>query len=164
MNIVAHNLVAMNAQRQFSIVNTRQAKTTEKLSSGYKINRAADDAAGLSISEKMRRQIRGLHQAAENIEEGIGYVQTADGALNEVQEILQRMNELAVKSANGTNTDEDREYIDCEVQKLKEELDRIFTTTTFNERKIWEVTGDKNKSEQKRNRQLYPQPVINLSM
>ena len=143
MNVVAHNLVAMNAQRQFSIVNTRQAKTTEKISSGYKINRAADDAAGLSISEKMRRQIRGLHQAAENIEEGIGYVQTADGALNEAHEILQRMNELAVKSANGTNTEEDREYIDCEVQQLKEELDRIFSTTTFNERKIWEVTGTK---------------------
>lgn len=143
MNVVAHNLVAMNAQRQFSIVNTRQAKTTERLSSGYKINRAADDAAGLSISEKMRRQIRGLHQAAENIEEGIGYVQTADGALNEVHEILQRMNELAVKSANGTNTDDDREFIDCEVQQLKEELDRIFETTTFNERRIWEITGDK---------------------
>ena len=141
MNVVAHNLVAMNAQRQFGIVNTRQAKTTERLSSGYKINRAADDAAGLSISEKMRRQIRGLHQAAENIEEGIGYVQTADGALNEAQEILQRMNELAVKSANGTNTQEDREFIDCEVQQLKEELDRIFSTTTFNERRIWEVTG-----------------------
>ena len=143
MNVVAHNLVAMNAQRQFNIVNTRQSKTTEKLSSGYKINRAADDAAGLSISEKMRRQIRGLHQAAENIEEGIGYVQTADGALNEAQEILQRMNELAVKSSNGTNTDEDREFIDCEVQQLKEELERIFETTTFNERKIWEVTGTK---------------------
>ncbi len=141
MNIVAHNLVAMNAQRQYGIVNTKQAKTTEKLSSGYKINRAADDAAGLSISEKMRRQIRGLNQAAENIEEGIGYVQTADGALNEVQEILGRMNELAVKSANGTNTDSDREFIDQEVQQLKEELERIFTTTTFNERRIWEVTG-----------------------
>lgn len=141
MNIVAHNLVAMNAQRQFGIVNTKQSKTTEKLSSGYKINRAADDAAGLSISEKMRRQIRGLNQGAENIEEGIGYVQTADGALHEVQDILQRMNELAVKSANGTNTDEDREFIDEEVQQLKEELDRIFETTTFNERRIWEVTG-----------------------
>ena len=125
MNIVAHNLVAMNAQRQFGIVNTKQSKTTEKLSSGYKINRAADDAAGLSISEKMRRQIRGLNQGAENIEEGIGYVQTADGALHEIQDILQRMNELAVKSANGTNTDEDREFIDEEVQQLKEELDRM---------------------------------------
>ena len=145
MNVVAHNLVAMNAQRQFNIVNTRQSKTTERLASGYKINRAADDAAGLSISEKMRRQIRGLHQAAENIEEGIGYVQTADGALNEAHEILQRMNELTVKSANGTNTDEDREFIDCEVQQLKAELDRIFETTTFNERRIWEVTGNKKQ-------------------
>ena len=145
MNVVAHNLVAMNAQRQFNIVNGRQSKTTERLSSGYKINRAADDAAGLSISEKMRRQIRGLHQAAENIEEGIGYVQTADGALNEAHEILQRMNELAVKSANGTNTEEDREFIDCEVQQLKEELDRIFETTTFNERRIWEITGNKKQ-------------------
>lgn len=143
MNVVAHNLVAMNAQRQFGIVNAKQRKTMEKLSSGYKINRAADDAAGLAISEKMRRQIRGLSQSAENIEEGIGYVQTADGALNEVHEILQRMNELAVKSANGTNTEEDREYIDSEVQQLKQELDRIFTTTSFNERKIWEVTGDR---------------------
>ena len=145
MNVVAHNLVAMNAQRQFNIVNGRQSKTTERLSSGYKINRAADDAAGLSISEKMRRQIRGLHQAAENIEEGIGYVQTADGALNEAHEILQRMNELAVKSANGTNTEEEREFIDCEVQQLKEELDRIFETTTFNERRIWEITGNKKQ-------------------
>ena len=145
MNVVAHNLVAMNAQRQFNIVNGRQSKTTERLASGYKINRAADDAAGLSISEKMRRQIRGLHQAAENIEEGIGYVQTADGALNEAHEILQRMNELAVKSANGTNTEEDREFVDCEVQQLKEELDRIFETTTFNERRIWEVTGNKKQ-------------------
>ena len=145
MNVVAHNLVAMNAQRQFNIVNGRQSKTTERLASGYKINRAADDAAGLSISEKMRRQIRGLHQAAENIEEGIGYVQTADGALNEAHEILQRMNELAVKSANGTNTEEDREFIDCEVQQLKEELDRIFETTTFNERRIWEITGNKKQ-------------------
>ena len=145
MNVVAHNLLAMNAQRQFNIVNGRQSKTTERLSSGYKINRAADDAAGLSISEKMRRQIRGLHQAAENIEEGIGYVQTADGALNEAHEILQRMNELAVKSANGTNTEEDREFIDCEVQQLKEELDRIFETTTFNERRIWEITGNKKQ-------------------
>ena len=141
MNIVAHNLIAMNAQRQFNIVDTKQSKATEKLSSGYKINRAADDAAGLSISEKMRRQIRGLHQAADNIQEGIGYVQTADGALNEAQEILQRMNELAVKSANGTYTEEDRQFVDEEVQQLKEELDRIFETTTFNERRIWEVTG-----------------------
>ena len=126
MNVIAHNLLAMNAQRQFGIVNTKQSKTTEKLSSGYKINRAADDAAGLTISEKMRSQIRGLNQAADNIQEGISYVQTADGALNEVHDILHRMNELAVQSANDTNTEQDREAIDSEVQQLKEELDRIF--------------------------------------
>ena len=138
MNVIAHNLSAMNTQRQFNIVNTKRAKTTEKLSSGYRINRAADDAAGLAISEKMRRLVRGLNQAAENIQEGIGYVQTADGALDEAQAMLQRINELAVKSANDTNTQDDRGYIDSEVQHLKEELERIFKTTTFNERKIWE--------------------------
>lgn len=145
MNIVAHNLTAMNAQRQFGITNKRQAKNTEKLSSGYKINRAADDAAGLAMSEKMRRQVRGLNQAAENIQEGIGYVQVADGALNEVHDILHRINELAVKSANGTNQQEDREYIDQEVQQLKEELDRIFDTTAFNKRLIWEPNGVKKQ-------------------
>lgn len=138
MNVIAHNLSAMNTQRQFNIVNTRRAKTTEKLSSGYRINRAADDAAGLAISEKMRRLVRGLNQAAENIQEGIGYVQTADGALDEAQAMLQRINELAVKSANDTNTQADRGYIDSEVQHLKEELERIFSTTSYNERKIWE--------------------------
>ncbi len=138
MNVIAHNLSAMNTQRQFHIVNTRRAKTTEKLSSGYRINRAADDAAGLAISEKMRRLVRGLNQAAENIQEGIGYVQTADGALDEAQVMLQRINELAVKAGNDTNTQADREYIDSEVQQLKQELERIFSTTSFNERKIWE--------------------------
>lgn len=132
------NILAENANRQLGIVARNTAKVSEKLSSGYKINRAADDAAGLSISEKMRRQIRGLHQGALNIQEGIGYVQTADGALNEVHDIMQRMNELAVKAANGTNTEEDRDYIDQEIQALKEELDRVFTTTTFNDRLIWE--------------------------
>ncbi len=136
--VIQHNLAAMNANRQFKINTDKTKKIAEKLSSGYKINRSADDAAGLAMSEKMRRQIRGLGQAAENIQEGIGYVQTAEGALNEVHDMLQRMNELAVKSANGTNTDEDREYIDAEVQQLKEELDRIFETTTFNEINIWE--------------------------
>ncbi len=145
MNIVAHNLTAMNTQRQFGITNRKQAKTAEKLSSGYKINRAADDAAGLAMSEKMRRQIRGLNQAAENIQEGIGYVQVADGALNEVHDILHRMNELAVKAANGTHQDIDREYIDQEVQQLKGELDRIFDTTAFNERLIWEPNGVKKQ-------------------
>lgn len=136
--VIQHNMLAMNANRQFGINTGKTRKTTEKLSSGYKINRAADDAAGLSISEKMRRQIRGLSQSAENIQDGIGYVQTADGALNEAHDILQRMNELAVKSANGTNTEVDRGYIDSEVQQLKEELDRIFSTTSFNDKKIWD--------------------------
>ena len=140
--IIQHNLLAMNANRQYKINTDRNKKTAEKLASGYKINRAADDAAGLAMSEKMRRQIRGLGQAADNIQEGIGYVQTAEGALNEVHDMLQRMNELAVKSANGTNTQQDREYIDSEVQQLKEELDRVFDTTTFNEIEIWEPHPD----------------------
>ncbi len=142
MNVITHNLTAMNTQRQLGIVNTKRAKITEKLSSGYRINRAADDAAGLAISEKMRRLVRGLNQAAENIQEGIGYVQTADGALDEAQAMLQRINELAVKSANDTNTQADRGYIDSEVQHLKEELERIFSTTSYNERKIWEPNCD----------------------
>ncbi len=142
MMFIQHNLLAENANRQLNVSSKRNAKTTEKLSSGYRINRAADDAAGLSISEKMRRQIRGLHQTVDNISEGVGYVQTAEGALNEVHDMLQRMNELAVKAANGTNTEEDRAYIDSEVQALKDEMDRIFRTTTFNERKIWEP-GDR---------------------
>ena len=136
MLFVQHNLLAENANRQLNVSTKKNAKTTEKLSSGYKINRAADDAAGLSISEKMRRQVRGLHQTVSNISEGTGYVQTAEGALNEVHDMLQRMNELAVKSANGTNTEEDRAYIDREVQQLKAEMDRIFETTTFNEQMI----------------------------
>lgn len=140
--VIQHNMLAMNANRQYKINTDKTKKSAEKLSSGYRINRSADDAAGLAISEKMRRQIRGLGQAAENIQEGIGYVQTAEGALNEVHDMLQRMNELAVKSANGTNTDLDREYIDSEIQQLKSELDRIFDTTTFNEIKIWEPDPD----------------------
>lgn len=138
MLFVQHNLLAENANRQLNVSGKKNAKTTEKLSSGYRINRAADDAAGLSISEKMRRQVRGLHQTVDNITEGVGYVQTAEGALNEVHDMLQRMNELAVKAANGTNTEDDRAYIDSEVQALKDEMDRIFRTTTFNEQKIWE--------------------------
>lgn len=138
MLFVQHNLLAENANRQLNVSSRRNAKTTEKLSSGYRINRAADDAAGLSISEKMRRQVRGLHQTVDNITEGVGYVQTAEGALNEVHDMLQRMNELSVKAANGTNTEEDRAYIDSEMQALKDEMDRIFDTTTFNEQKIWE--------------------------
>lgn len=138
MLFIQHNLLAENANRQLKISTGKNTKTTEKLSSGYKINRAADDAAGLSISEKMRRQVRGLHQTVDNISEGVGYVQTAEGALNEVHDMLQRINELAVKAANGTNTVEDRAYIDSEIQHLKNEMNRIFSETTFNERKIWE--------------------------
>lgn len=143
MLFVQHNLLAQNANRQLNVNSKKNTKTTEKLSSGYRINRAADDAAGLSISEKMRRQVRGLHQTVDNISEGIGYVQTAEGALNEVQDMLQRINELAVKAANGTNTNEDRMAIDREIQQLKNEMNRIFSETTFNERKIWEPNDRK---------------------
>jgi len=115
------------------ITTKTQAKSTEKLSSGYKINRAADDAAGLSISEKMRRQVRGLTQASANAQDGISMVQTAEGALTEVHDMLQRMNELAVKAANGSNQSVDRDYIDSEIQQLKSEVDRVAATTTFNE-------------------------------
>ncbi len=139
MNIIAHNLMAMNAQRQLGIHSNSKIKTSEKTSSGYKINRAADDAAGLAISEKMRRQIRGLRQASENIQDGISFVQVADGALNEVHEILQRMNELSVKAGNGTYTDEDRSYIQEELNQLTMECDRIFKETEFNEQKIWQA-------------------------
>ena len=135
---VQTNLLAQNANRNLKVNTGKNAKITEKLSSGYKINRAADDASGLSMSEKMRRQVRGLHQSEDNINEGVGYVQTAEGALNEVQDILQRINELSVKAANGTNTPEDREYIDQEIQQFKKEMTRIFAETTFNEQKIWE--------------------------
>ncbi len=114
--VISHNMKAMNANRQMKILSSHKAKDTEKLSSGYKINRAADNAAGLSISEKMRKQIRGLDRAARNIEDGIGYVQVADGALHEVHDMLQRINELAVQAANGTNSPTDREHINQEVQ------------------------------------------------
>ena len=131
--VVQHNLTAMNSNRMLNITTSAQAKSTEKLSSGYKINRAADDAAGLSISEKMRRQIRGLSQASANAEDGISCVQTAEGALNEVQDMLQRMNELAVKGENGTLTTTDRSYIQSEIRQLMSEVDRVQSTTTFNE-------------------------------
>ncbi len=134
--IVQHNLRAMNSNRMLGLTQTTQSKSTEKLSSGYKINRAADDAAGLAISEKMRRQIRGLTQASLNAQDGISCVQTAEGALHEVHDMLQRMNELAVKASNGTNQAEDRQYIDAEVNALKTEIDRVATTTTFNKREL----------------------------
>ncbi len=134
--VVQHNLTAMNSNRMLGITTGSQAKATEKLASGYKINRAADDAAGLAISEKMRRQIRGLTQASANAQDGISCVQTAEGALNEVHDMLQRMNELAVKAANGTNQSEDDSYIQKEVKQLISEIDRVSTTSTFNERKL----------------------------
>ena len=139
--VVQHNLTAMNSNRMLGVTTKTQAKSTEKLSSGYKINRAADDAAGLSISEKMRKQIRGLTQASLNAQDGISAVQTAEGALNEVQDMLQRMNELAVKSANGTNSATDRTYIQNEIDQLTTEIDRVSETTKFNETYL--LKGDK---------------------
>ena len=140
--IVKHNLQAMNANRMLGVNMATQAKTTEKLSSGYKINRAADDAAGLSISEKMRKQIRGLSQASLNAQDGISAVQTAEGALNEVQDMLQRANELAVKAANGTMSETDRDYIQDEIDQLVTEIDRVSTTTKFNETYLLKGNAD----------------------
>jgi flagellin len=134
--VVQHNLTAMNSNRMLGLTQSTLAKSTEKLSSGYKVNRAADDAAGLAISEKMRRQIRGLTQASSNAQDGISAVQTAEGALNEVHDMLQRMNELATKAANDTNTTEDQNYINMEVQALKSEIDRVASTTTFNQQNL----------------------------
>jgi flagellin len=134
--IINHNMLAMNSYRQLGINNAAAAKTTEKLSSGLRINRAGDDAAGLAISEKMRSQIRGLDQASRNAQDGISLVQTAEGALNETHSILQRMRELADQSANGTNTDDDRKALQDEVKQLKQEIDRIGDTTEFNTQKL----------------------------
>ena len=131
--VVQHNMTAMNANRMLGLTAAQQSKSTEKLSSGYRINRAADDAAGLSISEKMRKQIRGLDQASTNADDGVSAVQTAEGALNEVQDMLQRMNELAVQAANGTNSENDRSYIQSEIDQLVTEIDRVAETTKFNE-------------------------------
>ena len=131
--VVQHNLQAMNANRMLGVTTKSLAKSTEKLSSGYRINRAADDAAGLSISEKMRKQIRGLTQASSNAEDGISSVQTAEGALGEVTDMLQRMNELVIQAANGTNSTTDRGYIQDELDQLVTEIDRVAETTKFNE-------------------------------
>ena len=141
--VVQHNLKAMNSNRMLGLTSASQAKSTEKLSSGYKINRAADDAAGLSISEKMRKQIRGLTQASSNAQDGISAVQTAEGALTEVHDMLQRMNELAVKASNGTNSETDRSYIQSEVDQLVTEIDRVATTTKFNETYLLKGTNAK---------------------
>ena len=148
--VVQHNLTAMNSNRMLGLTTASQAKSTEKLSSGYKINRAADDAAGLSISEKMRKQIRGLTQASSNAQDGISAVQTAEGALNEVQDLLQRMNELAVKAANGTQAENDRSYIQNEIDQLVTEIDRVSTTTKFNESYLLKGVGtDADKTQAK---------------
>ncbi|MMZ44633.1 Flagellin [compost metagenome] len=134
--IINHNLNAMNAHRQFGINNANTAKATEKLSSGFRINRAGDDAAGLSISEKMRAQIKGLNQASRNSQDAISLIQTAEGALNETHSILQRMRELAVQSANDTNNTQDRTALQDEINQLTVEIDRIGKSTAFNEKKL----------------------------
>lgn len=144
--VVKHNITAMNSNRMLGLTTSSQAKSTEKLSSGYKINRAADDAAGLAISEKMRKQIRGLTQASANAQDGISAVQTAEGALAEVQDMLQRMNELAVKAANGTNAENDRSYIQSEIDQLATEIDRVAETTKFNEAYL--LKGDKSLAKE----------------
>ena len=123
--VVQHNMQAANANRMLGLTVTAQSKSTEKLSSGYRINRAADDAAGLAISEKMRSQIRGLDKASTNAQDGISVVQTAEGALNEVHSMLQRMNELATQAANDTNTSQDRSQIQLEIDQLTSEIDRV---------------------------------------
>ncbi len=155
--VVQHNVTAMNSNRQLGITTGIQAKSSEKLSSGYKINRAADDAAGLSISEKMRRQVRGLTQASANAQDGISAVQTAEGALNEVHDMLQRMNELATKAANDTLQSSDRNYIKSELDALSSEISRTASVTQFNNQNLLDgsfsnknlqvgsETGDKNQ-------------------
>jgi flagellin len=134
--VVQHNVTAMNSNRQLGITTGIQAKSSEKLSSGYKINRAADDAAGLAISEKMRRQVRGLTQASSNAQDGISAVQTAEGALNEVHDMLQRISELATKAANETLQSTDRSYIQSEITALTTEIDRTGSATEFNNQKL----------------------------
>ncbi len=140
--VVQHNMRAMNSNRQLGLTTNAQTKSTEKLSSGYRVNRAADDAAGLAISEKMRRQVKGLTQASRNAQDGISAVQTAEGALTEVHDMLQRMNTIANQSANGTNTTVDRGYLDQEFKALQSEINRVASTTTFNEKCLLDGTFD----------------------
>ena len=145
--VVQHNMQAMNANRMLNVTTSTQAKATEKLSSGYKINRAADDAAGLTISEKMRKQIKGLDRASTNAEDGVSAVQTAEGALTEVHSMLQRMNELAVQASNGTNSESDRSAIQDEISQLTTEIDRVSETTKFNETYLLKGNADGTSSE-----------------
>lgn len=142
MNLGLEANTSMNASRHYNIAGQNKNKTSQQLSSGYRINSAADDAAGLSISEKMRQQIRGLGKAEQNINDGTSYVQVADGALSEVQSMLHRLNELSVQAANATNTDADRTAINEEVQALKTEINRIFSDTEYNTKKIWTTDTD----------------------
>ena len=146
--VVQHHLTAMNANRMLGVTTSAQAKSTEKLSSGYKINRAADDAAGLSISEKMRKQIRGLSQASSNAQDGISCVQTAEGALTEVHSMLQRMNELAVQAGNGTMSEDDRQNIHDEIDQLTSEIDRVSETTKFNETYLLKGNGTETRQKE----------------
>ena len=143
--VVQHNMSALNANRMLGVTSSAQSKSTEKLSSGYRINRAADDAAGLSISEKMRKQIKGLTQASTNAQDGISCVQTAEGALTEVHSMLQRMNELAVQASNGTMSEDDRQNVQDEVDQLISEIDRVSEATKFNETYL--LKGDENKTD-----------------
>jgi len=145
--IVQHNMTALNANRQLGVSNSSLAKSTEKLSSGYRINRAGDDAAGLSISEKMRGQIRGLNQASTNAQDGVSLIQTAEGAMNETHAILQRMRELAVQGANDTNVSKDRDAINAEMKQLTKEIGRIGDTTEFNTMKLFKATADTANGE-----------------
>ena len=155
--VVQHNITAMNSSRQLGIVTGQQAKQSEKLSSGYRINRAADDAAGLTISEKMRSQIRGLAKASDNAQDGVSLIQVAEGALNETHSILQRMNELATQAANDTNTSLDRDAIQKEIDALTTEINRVADSTEFNSQKILNGSfkakqlqvGAKNEAQQK---------------
>lgn len=146
--VVQHNLTAMNSNRMLGLTSKAQAKSTEKLSSGYKINRAADDAAGLAISEKMRKQMRGLTQASANAQDGISAVQTAEGALTEVHDMLQRMNELAIKAGNGTMSESDRQSVQDEIDQLVTEIDRVSETTKFNETYLLKGEGKGNKIDE----------------
>lgn len=145
--VVQHNLQAMNSNRMLGVIQNTVAGSTEKLASGYRINRAADDAAGLSISEKMRKQIRGISQASANAEDGISSVQTAEGALQEVTDMLQRLNELAVQAAIGTNSITDRQYIQDEIDQLVTEIDRVAETTKFNETYLLKGDGTKETTK-----------------
>jgi len=148
--IINHNLMAMNTHRQLGINNTATSKSMEKLSSGFRINRAGDDTAGLAISEKMRGQIRGLKQAMRNAQDGISLIQTAEGALSETHAILQRMRELAVQAATDTNTMTDRKELQKEINQLLDEIDRIGNNTEFNTQKLLDGTYSAKKNPYRR--------------